>query len=91
MFQRVTIKSAAVGWDDKFMYLEHSMWRPDGECTSHMLARAAITSKNGIVPPAEVAALMGHTGPSPELSPWIKSWIETEKLRPWPPMQDYQS
>ncbi|MGA0778250.1 MAG: hypothetical protein ACO3O6_10180, partial [Gemmobacter sp.] len=39
----------------------------------------------GIVPAPEVAAACGHSGPSPELPPWITAWIAAEGARPWPP------
>ncbi len=87
-FERFEMRSRAVCWDDKFTYMEQSMWKRDGECASHVLYRAAVTDKNGIVPPARVLAEMGREGPSPRMPDWIKSWCETESQRPWPPMQD---
>jgi acyl-CoA thioesterase FadM len=85
MFDKITMKSVPVGWDDKFIYIEQSMWLSNGECANHVLIRSAVTSKSGIVAPEKVAAIMGHTGPSPDLGEWIKSWIEAETKRPWPP------
>ena len=87
LFDRFTMKTRAVCWDDKFMYLEQSMWKKNGECASHVLIRAALTDKNGIVNPALVAAEMGHTGLSPEMPDWIAAWSAAETQRPWPPMQ----
>ncbi|MDN5788297.1 acyl-CoA thioesterase, partial [Pseudorhodobacter sp.] len=48
MFDRVEMVSRCIGWDQRFIYMEQSMWK-DGECTSHMLLRSAVTSKEGIV------------------------------------------
>lgn len=83
-FDRLTMVSRCIGWDSRFLYMEQAMWR-DGECTSHMLLRSAITSKNGIVPPARLAEAMGHSTESPPLPAWVLSWIAAESERPWPP------
>lgn len=88
MFDRVTMKSRALCWDDKFFYIEQSMWLKNGECASHVLYRVAVTDKNGIVRPPRVAEAMGITDPSPTPPDWVQAWITAENLRPWPPMQD---
>ena len=87
-FERFEMRSRAVCWDDKFTYLEQSMWKADGECASHVLYRSCVTDKNGIVPPAKVLAAMGQDAASPPAPDWIAAWIEAEAKRPWPPMQD---
>lgn len=87
-FQRFEMRSHAVCWDDKFVYIEQSMWKPGGECASHVLYRAAATDKNGIVTPDRVLRAMGQDVTSPPIPGWIKAWIDAEALRPWPPMQD---
>mmetsp|Transcript_22550 Transcript_22550/g.36663 ORF Transcript_22550/g.36663 Transcript_22550/m.36663 type:complete len:189 (+) Transcript_22550:677-1243(+) len=87
-FQRFEMRSRTICWDDKFFYIEQSMWRPDGTCTSHVLYRAAATSKDGIVPPKEVGEAMGLDTTSPPAPDWVAAWIEAEAMRPWPPMQD---
>lgn len=84
MFDRIEMRSRAVCWDDKFLYLEQSM-RVRGEATSHILYRAAFTGKDGIVPPEDVLRAMGGDMPEPEMPNWIKSWSKAESLRPWPP------
>lgn len=85
-FDRIEMVSRLIGWDERFFYMEQSMWRK-GECTSHMLLRAAVTDRNGIVPTARVAAAMQHDGPSPELPDWVRAWIEADAKRPWPPQR----
>lgn len=87
-FERFEMRSRAVCWDDKFVYLEQSMWKSNGECASHVLYRAAVTNTDGIVPPETVIAAMGQTAVSPEPPKWIAAWISAEAMRPWPPMQD---
>lgn len=86
MFEVIEMHSRCIGWDARFLYMEQSMWK-DGECTSHMLIRSAITSAKGIVPPDQALAAMGHPQPSPPLPDWVKGWIDTDAGRPWPPVK----
>lgn len=87
-FERFEVRSRAVCWDDKFIYIEQSMWKRDGECASHVLYRSAVTNKDGIVPPTAVLAALGLETPSPQMPEWIAQWTQAESARPWPPMQD---
>lgn len=79
--------SRAVGWDDKFLYLEHSLWIGD-ECAVQALFRSAVTDKNGIVPPAKVLAAMGYENTPPKMPAWVQAWIDADNTRPWPPEFD---
>lgn len=88
MFQRIEMRSRCVGWDERFMYLEQSMWNRKGECTSHVLYRAAAVNKGKSVPPPDVAKAMGVDPVCPPLPEWITAWAEADAKRPWPPMQD---
>lgn len=86
--ERFTVRSRAVCWDDKFTYIEQSMWKRNGECANHVLYRAAVTDANGLVPPHRVLSAMGQEATSPAKPLWIESWCAAEAQRPWPPMQD---
>ncbi len=83
-FQRFTMVSHVLGWDQRFFYLEQMMWSK-GECSNHMLLRAAITSAEGIVTPARMMQAAGVSEHSPELPEWVNAWIEADALKPWPP------
>ncbi|MFT6073985.1 MAG: acyl-CoA thioesterase FadM [Yoonia sp.] len=83
-FAKFRAVSRAVGWDDKFFYLEHSIWIGK-DCAVQALFRAAVTDKNGIVSPAVVFAHVGHDGKSPEKPAWVQAWIDADNTRPWPP------
>jgi hypothetical protein len=80
-----------VAWDDKFIYLEQSMWKKNGECASHVMLRTAVTDAKGIVPPAKVLAAVGQDGvESPAMPDWIAAWCQADATRPWPPMAKTQ-
>ncbi len=85
-FDRIEMRTRALGWDDRFLYMEQSMWKSDGDCAGHVLIRGAVTSARGIVPPAEAMAEAGIAGPSRPLPDWVLAWIAAEARRPWPPM-----
>ena len=85
-FERLRMRTRALGWDERFLYSEQGLWRQDGECASHVLIRSAVSDRSGIVPSARVLAAMGHPEPSPDLPPWVRAWVAAEAGRPWPPM-----
>ena len=85
MFHRLTMKSALLGWDDRFFYFQQSMWRK-GEATSSILVRSAVTTDQGILPPAELAEILGWRKRSPELPDYALAWIDAEATRSWPPL-----
>lgn len=88
MFERIEMHSRALCWDDRFIYVEQSMWKKNGECANHIVYRAALVDQNGIVTPKHAADAMGFTDQAPEIPEWIRSWSLAETQRPWPPMQD---
>ncbi|QBF29818.1 acyl-CoA thioesterase [Thalassococcus sp. S3] len=85
-FERFEMRSRAVCWDERFVYLEQSMWKRNGDCASHVLYRAAVIDKRRAVPPTRVLEAMGQDPQSPPIPGWIAAWIEAESQRPWPPM-----
>ena len=86
VFSKLTSHSRCLGWDDRFLYIEQSMWRGE-DCTSHVLIRSAIVSKAGIVPPAALATAAGVSPDSPVLPAWVTAWIKAEAERLWPPQR----
>ncbi|GFE64740.1 thioesterase [Litoreibacter roseus] len=84
MFETMEIRSKALCWDERFIYLEQSMW-VKGAPASSILYRSAVTGKDGIVPPSQVVEELGHDIRSPEPPLWVAEWIKAEAHRPWPP------
>ncbi len=83
-FQKFTMKTRPVGRDDRFLYIEQSMWR-NGEATSSVLYRSAVVDKNGIVPTQRVAEALGYPEWNPVMPEWVQNWITAEGTRVWPP------
>ena len=84
VFQRFEMRSRAIGFDDRFIYLEQSIWRK-GECCGHILYRSAVTARHKMVPPREVMRALGAPAESPPLPDWVQNWIVAEDTRVWPP------
>ncbi|MCU0828084.1 MAG: thioesterase family protein [Tabrizicola sp.] len=84
MFTRLAMHTRCLGWDERFLYMDQSMWAGE-DCTSQALIRSAIVSKAGMVPPRELATAMGVSPKSPPLPDWVLAWTGAEATRPWPP------
>lgn len=85
LFARYELKTRFLGWDNRFFYLEQGMWQGE-TCMNHGLLRTAVVEKGKAVEPARVGAAMGITD-VPPLPEWATAWIDADKARPWPPMQ----
>lgn len=88
MFDRFEMRSRALGWDDRFFYIDQSMWKTNGECANHVVYRAAVTDADGIVHTDRVKRALGAEAATLELPDWVLKWIEAENARPWPPRRD---
>ena len=90
MFDRLDMYTRCVGWDARFIYMEQSMWKSDGDCANHNLVRAVVSDRNGIVSPAKVMQAMGQQEASPPLPDWVRAWAAADAERPWPPIKHAQ-
>ncbi len=84
-FEKIEMRSRCIGWDDRFLYLDQSMWRLDGDCAGQALYRSAVTDRNGIVSTDRVLEAIGTDTPRPTLPEWVQAWIDADAQRPWPP------
>ena len=83
-FVRFRMVSRCVGWDDKFFYLDQTIWIGD-DCAAQALYRSAVTDKNGIVRPGTLFRAIDYQGERPELPAWVQAWIDADGVRVWPP------
>lgn len=84
LFDRFTMRTQCVGRDERFFYVEQSMWMGD-TTTSQIVYRSVMSSRQGIVPTQEVVTALGDPDWNPVMPEWIQNWIAAENTRPWPP------
>ena len=80
-FERFTIRSRVLGWDERWFYIEHIVEKRGGVLSAAGHARLAIIDKSGRVTPEDVLALLGVHDPSPPLPELVTKWQELEDLR----------
>jgi len=84
VFDKVTMHTKVAGIDEKWIYVEQSMW-VKGQAASSVLLRTAVTGKGRIVLTEKVLSAMNLSNWQPQHSNWLKSWVSSEEIRPWPP------
>jgi acyl-CoA thioesterase FadM len=81
-FQRFQLHTQIVATDDRWFYF-HQYTTHKGKTHSSALIRAAITSKQGLVPVKRVMDAMGIPDWNPDMPEWVEAWSKAEELRPW--------
>ena len=89
VFNKVTMRTRLVAIDEKWIYVNQSMWLGDKPASS-VLLRTCVTNKDGVVPTENVMNAMGLTKAEQEplrsgLPEWASLWEQADKQRPWPP------
>ena len=85
LFDKVTIKTQLVGIDERWLYLEHSMWVKGKPCSS-MLLRTGVTEGGRVVDTARVLEGLGKADLKLPPTGYVAEWIESDGDRPWPPV-----
>lgn len=80
-FQRFTVRSRVVTWDEKWFYTEHIVEVNGTFCAvGHM--RTVIRGKKGTIPPLDVLALLNlHDTTAPPMPEFITNWRTLEDAR----------
>jgi acyl-CoA thioesterase FadM len=77
-FQRFTVRSRVVCWDDKWLYFRHVIER-SGELYAVAYVRGLLRGREGNVTPAQILELAGKPEmPSPPMPEDIAKWISVE-------------
>ncbi|MDO4441159.1 MAG: acyl-CoA thioesterase [Moraxella sp.] len=84
-FDKVTMKTRICAVDERWFYIEQTMW-VKGKCTCHALLRTAVTNfKSGkALPTQEVLASLDYADISLPPDEWVQAWIDADKMRPYP-------
>ncbi len=80
-FRRFDIRTRVVGWDDRWIYVEHVVEKDGALCAiGHM--RTVIRGKEGTIPPRDVIALLGLGELTPPPLPqFVAEWRAAEDRR----------
>ena len=84
MFEKVTIYTQVVGYEDRWIYIVQSMWVKDAPASS-ILLRTGITSKGKVISARDVVGALDIDNWDPALHEWVTEWIQSEESRVWPP------
>ncbi|HYK01885.1 MAG TPA: thioesterase family protein [Thermoanaerobaculia bacterium] len=80
-FERFDIRTRVVGWDEKWIYVEHVVEK-DGEFCAIGHMRTVIRGRNGTIAPQDVLALLKLDGlESPALPEFVQQWRTSEDQR----------
>jgi acyl-CoA thioesterase FadM len=79
LLQRFEIRSRVLGWDEKWLYVEHRILRRG---TLHALAvvKALVAERGRLLSSAELLACAAAVpAQSPPLPPWVRAWLRSER------------
>jgi acyl-CoA thioesterase FadM len=76
-FERFTLRSRIVGWDEKWIFIEHNIER-GGEMYCQAIVKALFLTRSGAVPTRELLDAVGARVPASELPDWIAHWQAAE-------------
>ena len=83
-FDMVTIKTRIVAMDERWVYIEQSMWVKGKPCSSALL-RTGITEKGRVIATKRILEALGKSDWTKPPQGYVKEWIESDNDRPWPP------
>ena len=85
-FDKVTLKTKIVAIDERWMYIEQSMWVKGKPCSSAIL-RSGVTKGGRVIEISKVLAALGQSDWDLPPTGFVAKWIESDAERPWPPVE----
>ena len=83
-FETVDMRSRLASWDERFFYIEQSMWVKGKPCSSAIL-RTGVTKGGRVIDTSKVLAALGQSDWELPPTGYVAEWIESDAERPWPP------
>lgn len=85
LFDKVTIKTRLIAVDERWFYIEQSMW-VKGQPTCSALLRTGITNivTGKVLPTEQVLSALDYKDINMPPNDWVKAWSDTDKIRPFP-------
>ena len=81
-FERFTLRSRLVTWDEKWFYFEHVMENAKGEIAASAFVRGLLRGRDGNVAPADFIAMSERPDlQAPTIPDAIVRWNEAEAMR----------
>lgn len=77
-FERFTLRTRLLGWDDRWVFLRQDIVRSDGRLASVGVVKATFRGPGGAVHPSELATAVGADARSPTLPDWVRQWVAAE-------------
>lgn len=76
VFESFEIHTRMLGWDDKWVFLEHRFVR-EARVAGVVVMRGLFRSSKGTVSPRELVREMGLAEQSPDLPQWLAAWSQS--------------
>jgi len=77
-FERFTVKSRILCWDEKWFYFEHIITNAKGDLAAIANVRGLLRGPEGNIPPQELIALSGEDLASPPMPDFLAQWSNAE-------------
>lgn len=79
LWQRFIIRTRVVGWDERSIYLEQQFISKGKLVAKAVVDARFLAKKGGSVPPSELLAFLELDSQSPELEPWVATWVSCNR------------
>lgn len=84
-FEKITIKTRVAAIDERWIYIEQSMWSKGKACSSALLRTGVTNFATGkVIETKTVLTALGYADLSMPPDAWVQAWIDADKLRPFP-------
>lgn len=79
LFQKFTIRTSVVGWDERSIYLEQQFLSKGKLVAKAVVDARFLKKKGGNVAPAELLAFLNIEHSRPELPDWVATWVQSSR------------
>ncbi len=80
LFDRFTVETHILGWDEKSIYLQHRFLKKDELIAQAVIQARFLKEVGGSVKPRELLMLAGINKESPPLPEWILQWSQSQVI-----------
>lgn len=80
LFEKFSIKTKAIGWDDRFFYLSQNFYVDDNISALGVVKIRFKSTKSGGITPADFAKICQIDPVSPPVPAYIAQWVDSEDL-----------